>query len=143
MQSAIASDSPANVEKRHTTSHCSTPYYAEYCGHKLHIDQNDEVARLRVTASYAYSGKLLGVLSMPSTETCLGWQLDELQLPFSLSQAHFQQLWFVGSSAYTEQTLQDHHTCNYSPNRHRKHTSTSTDKTYGIILQKGTGWELT
>ena len=45
------------------------PYYAEYFGHKLHIDQNEKLIRFGVThvaASDGYSGKLLGVVSMPT-----------------------------------------------------------------------------
>lgn len=45
-----------------------TPYYAEYYGHKLHIDQNEKLVRFGVThvaASDGYSGKLLGIISMP------------------------------------------------------------------------------
>ncbi len=44
------------------------PYYAEYFGHKMHIDQNEKLIRYGVThvaASDGYSGKLLGIVSMP------------------------------------------------------------------------------
>ncbi len=44
------------------------PYYAEYFGHKLHVDQNEKLVNFGVThvaASDGYSGKLLGVVSMP------------------------------------------------------------------------------
>ena len=43
-------------------------YYAEYFGYKLHIDQNEKLIRFWVThvaASDDYSGKLLGIISMP------------------------------------------------------------------------------
>ena len=72
MRSAMVSVSPAYVERRHTTTYHQinpTPYYAEYYGHKLHIDQNEKLARFGVThvaASNRYSGKLLGVVSMPT-----------------------------------------------------------------------------
>ena len=45
-----------------------TPYYAEYFGHKLHVDQNEKLVRFGVThvaASDGYSGKILGIISMP------------------------------------------------------------------------------
>ena len=45
-----------------------TPYYAEYCGHKLHLDQNEKIIQFGVThvaASDGFSGKLLGIVSMP------------------------------------------------------------------------------
>lgn len=45
-----------------------TPYYAEYFGHKLHVDQNEKLVRFGVThvaASDGYSNKLLGIVSMP------------------------------------------------------------------------------
>ena len=44
------------------------PYYAQYHGHKLHLDQNEKLIRFGVThvaASDGYSGKLLGTVSMP------------------------------------------------------------------------------
>ena len=44
------------------------PYYAEYFGHKIHIDQNEKLTSYGVThvaASDGYSGKLLGIVSMP------------------------------------------------------------------------------
>ena len=44
------------------------PYYAEYFGHKIHFDQNEKLTSYGVThvaASDGYSGKLLGIVSMP------------------------------------------------------------------------------
>ena len=46
------------------------PCYAEYFGHKLHFDQNEKLVRFGVThvaASDGFSGKLLGVISMPTS----------------------------------------------------------------------------
>ena len=33
-----------------------TPYYAEYCGHKMHIDQNEKLVRFGVTHVAASDG---------------------------------------------------------------------------------------
>ncbi len=44
------------------------PYYAEYYGHKLHFDQNEKLIHFGVThvaAIDGYSGKLLGIITMP------------------------------------------------------------------------------
>ena len=44
------------------------PYYAEYHGHKLHLDQNEKLVHFgatHVAASDGYSGKLLGIVTMP------------------------------------------------------------------------------
>jgi len=44
------------------------PYYAEYFGHNLHIDQNEKLIRFGVThvaACDGCNGKLLGIISMP------------------------------------------------------------------------------
>ena len=49
------------------------PYYAQYHGHKIHLDQNEKLIRFGVThvaASDGYSGKLLGIVSMP-TKNCI------------------------------------------------------------------------
>ena len=45
-----------------------TPYYAQYFGHKMHIDQNEKLTQFGVTevaASDGYSGMLLGIICMP------------------------------------------------------------------------------
>ncbi|XP_020914298.2 uncharacterized protein LOC110251890 [Exaiptasia diaphana] len=45
-----------------------TPYYAEYAGHKLHMDQNEKLAEYGLThviASDGFSGKIVGASSMP------------------------------------------------------------------------------
>lgn len=44
------------------------PYHADYCGHKLHIDQNEKLVMYgvtHVTAVDGYSGMILGFVSMP------------------------------------------------------------------------------
>ena len=44
------------------------PYYAEYFGHKMHLDQNEKLTQFGVTevaASDGYSGMLLGIITMP------------------------------------------------------------------------------
>ena len=55
--------------RRHTYHQLNpTPYYAEYFGHKLHADQNEKLVKYGVThvaASDGYSGKLLGIISLP------------------------------------------------------------------------------
>ena len=62
---------PAYIEHRqqHTYRLMNPiPYYAQYHGHKLHLDQNEKLIRFGVThvaASDGYSGKLLGIISMP------------------------------------------------------------------------------
>lgn len=56
-----------------------TPYYAEYFGHKLHVDQNEKLVQFGVThvaASDGYSGKLLGIITMPIKNNLLIY--DEL-----------------------------------------------------------------
>ncbi len=45
-----------------------TPYYAQYFGHKLHMDQNEKMIRYGVThvaASDGYSGKIVKIITMP------------------------------------------------------------------------------
>ena len=62
---------PAYIQHRHHHSYRlfnPTPYYEEYFGHKLHVDQNEKLVRFGVThvaASDGYSGKILGIISMP------------------------------------------------------------------------------
>ena len=44
------------------------PYYAEYHGHKVHMDQNEKLVMfgvVRVLAVDGYSGKIVGHSSMP------------------------------------------------------------------------------
>jgi len=45
-----------------------SPYYAEYTGHKIHMDQNEKLAEygvVHVLASDGYSGKIVGASTMP------------------------------------------------------------------------------
>ena len=45
-----------------------TPYYAEYFGHKLHIDQNEKLVMYgatHVAAIDGFSGKVVGASTMP------------------------------------------------------------------------------
>lgn len=63
---------PVYIQHRYTNSYHQlnpTPYYAEYYGHKMHLDQNEKLIRYGVThvaASDGYSGKILGIVSMPT-----------------------------------------------------------------------------
>lgn len=44
------------------------PYHADYCGHKLHIDQNEKLVMFGVThicGVDGYSSKIVGFLTMP------------------------------------------------------------------------------
>ena len=44
------------------------PSYAEYCGHKIHIDQNEKLVMYGATHVLAvdgYSGYILGLITMP------------------------------------------------------------------------------
>ena len=44
------------------------PYYAQYCGHKMHIDQNEKLVMYGATHVLAidgYSGFILGLITMP------------------------------------------------------------------------------
>lgn len=55
------------------------PYYAEYHGHKLHLDQNEKLVNFGIThvaACDGYSGKLLGLVTMPVKNSLLIY--DEL-----------------------------------------------------------------
>ena len=71
VRSAMRRVTPAYIEHRHRRTYRQLnprPYYAEYCGHKMHIDQNEKLVRFGVThvaASDGYSGKLLGIVTMP------------------------------------------------------------------------------
>lgn len=62
---------PIYIERRRRESYRQLnpmPYYAEYHGHKMHVDQNEKLVRFGVThvaASDGYSGKILGIATMP------------------------------------------------------------------------------
>ena len=54
------------------------PYYAQYYGHKLHIDQNEKLIQFGVThvaAADGYSGKLMGIVTMPIKNPILIYDL--------------------------------------------------------------------
>ena len=71
VRQSIRRVSPVYLQRRHNHSYRllnPTPYYAEYFGHKLHFDQSEKLTPFGVThvaASDGFSGKLLGVASMP------------------------------------------------------------------------------
>ena len=47
------------------------PYFTEYAGHKLHMDQNEKFAEFGLThvmATDGYSGKIVSASSMPSVQ---------------------------------------------------------------------------
>ena len=73
---------PVYVQHRRTYSYHQfnpMPYYAEYFGHKLHVDQNEKLIQFGVThvaASDGFSGKLLGIITMPIKNNLLIY--DEL-----------------------------------------------------------------
>lgn len=62
---------PTYIEHRRTHSYRQlnpTPYYAEYFGHKMHVDQNEKLIRFGIThvaATDGFSGKIIGIISMP------------------------------------------------------------------------------
>ena len=59
---------PSYIEQRRRQTYSQfnpTPYYAEYYGHKMHIDQNEKLVQFGVTHVAASSGKLLGIITMP------------------------------------------------------------------------------
>ena len=50
------------------------PYYAEYFGHKIHLDQNEKLKMygvVHVAASDGFSGMILGVISIPKKKIYL------------------------------------------------------------------------
>lgn len=73
VRSAMTSVTPVYIQQRqqHTYHQLNpVPYYAEYFGPKMHIDQNKKLILFGVTcthvaASNGYSRKLLGIISMP------------------------------------------------------------------------------
>lgn len=71
IRSSMRRITPVYYERRrqHTYRQMNpVPYYAEYYGHKMHIDQNEKLVRFGVThvaASDGFSGKLLGIITMP------------------------------------------------------------------------------
>lgn len=77
VRSSMRRITPIYLERRHQHTYRQLnprPYYAEYYGHKIHIDQNEKLVRFGVThvaASDGYSGKLLGVITMPVKNSVL------------------------------------------------------------------------
>ena len=68
---ALAEVQPHYHHKRLTKTESETnphPYYSEYFGHKIHIDQNEKLVMFGVThiaAIDGYSSKIVGFISMP------------------------------------------------------------------------------
>ena len=71
VRSAMTTVTPTYIAQRQQNIYRQinpVPYYAQYHGHKIHFDQNEKLIRFGVThvaASDGYSGKLLGIISMP------------------------------------------------------------------------------
>ena len=63
--------SPAYQDARRTSTARQTnpaPYYADYVGHKIHIDQNEKLVMYGVThvaAVDGFSGMIVGFITMP------------------------------------------------------------------------------
>ena len=72
---------PVYIEHRHRNTYHQinpVPYYAQYYGHKLHIDQNEKLIQFGVThvaAADGYSGKLMGIITMPIKNPILIYDL--------------------------------------------------------------------
>ena len=74
---------PVYIEHRRRNTYHQinpVPYYAEYYGHKLHIDQNEKLVTFGVTHVAAadadgYSGKLMGIVTMPIKNPILIYDL--------------------------------------------------------------------
>ena len=69
-QSLVRATPTYSIQRRNYSYHQFNPipYYAEYHGHKLHIDQNEKLIHFGVThvaASDGYSGKILDIVTMP------------------------------------------------------------------------------
>ena len=78
---ALAEVQPQYHYQRLTRTESETnphPYFAEYFGHKVHIDQNEKLVMFGVThiaAIDGYSSKIVGFISMPvknNVEICSG-----------------------------------------------------------------------
>ena len=72
---------PVYIEHRRRNTYHQinpVPYYAQYYGHKLHIDQNEKLIQFGVThvaAADGYSGKLMGIVTMPIKNPILIYDL--------------------------------------------------------------------
>lgn len=80
-QSLMHATPAYTIQRRNHSYHQFNPipYYAEYHGHKLHIDQNEKLIQFGVThvaASDGYSGKILDIITMPIKNNLLIY--DEL-----------------------------------------------------------------
>ena len=71
VRESMARVTPTYVDQRRRASYRQlnpVPYYAQYHGHKMHLDQNEKLCRYGVThvaASDGLSGKLLEIITMP------------------------------------------------------------------------------
>ena len=71
IRAAMSNATPTYIQRRQQYTYHQmnpAPYYAQYFGHKIHFDQNEKLVRFGVThvaASDGFSGKLLGIVSMP------------------------------------------------------------------------------
>jgi len=71
VRSAMTNVTPVCIQQRQQCVYHlmnPVPYYADYFGYKLLLDRNEKLVNFGVThvaASDGYSGKLLGVISMP------------------------------------------------------------------------------
>lgn len=71
VRSSMTRVTPVYCEQRRQRTYRQlnpVPYYAEYYGHKMHIDQNEKLVRFGVThvaASDGFSGKILNIITMP------------------------------------------------------------------------------
>ena len=76
VRTSLRTVTPLYIQQRQRNTYRQlnpVPYYAQYHGHKIHLDQNEKLIRFGVThvaASDGYSGKLLGIVSMP-TKNCI------------------------------------------------------------------------
>ena len=72
---------PVYIEHRRRNTYHQinpVPYYAQYYGHKLRIDQNEKLIRFGVThvaAADGFSGKILGIVTMPIKNPILIYDL--------------------------------------------------------------------
>lgn len=68
---SLASVAPVYHQQRLTRTERATnpfPYYAQYFGHKIHMDQQEKIAMYGVThvcATYGYSGRVVSHALMP------------------------------------------------------------------------------
>ena len=81
VRGAMRRVTPVYIEHRRRNTYHQinpTPYYAQYFGHKLHIDQNEKLVNFGVThvaAADGYSGKIMGIVTMPIKNPMLIYDL--------------------------------------------------------------------